>query len=52
MNRVHERTGACAYDRFRHLVGEPRGVEYTAVFRVPYGILNGHVLWRFAPDYD
>ena len=32
--------GACTYDRFRDVVGEPRGVEYTHVFRSQAGYIQ------------
>ena len=35
MLSVHERTGACTYDRSRKTVGEPRGVEYRGVSKGP-----------------
>ena len=44
--------GTRTYDRFGHLVGEPRGVEYRSIFRVQDGILNGSGFNGFTRDYD
>ena len=33
--RASSVTGACTYGRFEHPVGEPRGIEYRGIFRVP-----------------
>ena len=40
---------ACTYDRFRHPVGEPRGVEHSHVSGSLDGLLR---LWRFTRPFD
>ena len=50
--RVHHgrgATGTCTYDSFEHVVGEPRGVEHSRVFRVPGWFI---LLLRFARPFD
>ena len=42
----HRAPGTCTYDRFDHVVGEPRGIEYTPVSGSRAGLVYGYWFTR------
>ena len=49
VHREYGTPGTCTYDRFWDVVGEPRGVEHSPLFRVPAGLYS---ILRFTRPFD